>query len=105
FFFRAEDVIRCFHVTGVQTCALPISTSAMVSPAPISSAVLALRSEKICRARLTAAKATETGLEPMAVSVRTCLAVLKVLWNRREIGRASCRAIVELWSVRGAFDK
>src|SRR5690606_39710950 len=25
FFFPAEDGIRAFHVTGVQTCALPIS--------------------------------------------------------------------------------
>src|SRR5690606_39305658 len=25
FFFQAEDGIRYFHVTGVQTCALPIS--------------------------------------------------------------------------------
>src|SRR5690606_40224602 len=36
FFFQAEDGIRDFHVTGVQTCALPIclseaaSTDAMV---------------------------------------------------------------------------
>src|SRR5690606_40111118 len=27
FFFQAEDGIRGFHVTGVQTCALPISGS------------------------------------------------------------------------------
>src|SRR5690625_6772757 len=27
FFFQAEDGIRSGHVTGVQTCALPISTS------------------------------------------------------------------------------
>src|SRR5690606_445010 len=27
FFFQAEDGIRDFHVTGVQTCALPISQS------------------------------------------------------------------------------
>src|SRR5690606_4480168 len=27
FFFQAEDGIRDFHVTGVQTCALPISTN------------------------------------------------------------------------------
>src|SRR5690606_39944993 len=27
FFFQAEDGIRDFHVTGVQTCALPISKS------------------------------------------------------------------------------
>src|SRR5690606_40184020 len=25
-FFQPEDGIRCFHVTGVQTCALPISS-------------------------------------------------------------------------------
>src|SRR5437870_10666624 len=29
FFFQPEDGIRCGHVTGVQTCALPI-----LSPAP-----------------------------------------------------------------------
>src|SRR5690606_2699305 len=29
-FFQAEDGIRGFHVTGVQTCALPISTVAAV---------------------------------------------------------------------------
>src|SRR5690606_40995324 len=27
FFFQAEDGIRDFHVTGVQTCALPISSA------------------------------------------------------------------------------
>src|SRR5690606_40373962 len=27
FFFQAEDGIRDFHVTGVQTCALPIYTA------------------------------------------------------------------------------
>src|SRR5690606_39754422 len=29
FFFQAEDGIRDFHVTGVQTCALPISAVAL----------------------------------------------------------------------------
>src|SRR5690606_40935219 len=29
FFFQAEDGIRDFHVTGVQTCALPIFPQAM----------------------------------------------------------------------------
>src|SRR5690606_41190938 len=29
FFFQAEDGIRDFHVTGVQTCALPISEVAV----------------------------------------------------------------------------
>src|SRR5690606_39734272 len=31
FFFQAEDGIRDFHVTGVQTCALPISTPRMMA--------------------------------------------------------------------------
>src|SRR5690606_16895140 len=39
FFFQAEDGIRDFHVTGVQTCALPISYRALspearVHPSP-----------------------------------------------------------------------
>src|SRR5690606_40396552 len=33
FFFQAEDGIRDFHVTGVQTCALPISPLPQVSRA------------------------------------------------------------------------
>src|SRR5690606_40118727 len=32
FFFQAEDGIRDFHVTGVQTCALPISPDASPQP-------------------------------------------------------------------------
>src|SRR5690606_40315486 len=44
FFFQAEDGIRDFHVTGVQTCALPISytlegpgiqTIARLAPSPM----------------------------------------------------------------------
>src|SRR5690606_10071506 len=34
FFFQAEDGIRDFHVTGVQTCALPILVHAAVPAAP-----------------------------------------------------------------------
>src|SRR5204862_8344460 len=33
FFFQAEDGIRDLYVTGVQTCALPICTSARGRPA------------------------------------------------------------------------
>src|SRR6266511_4753271 len=33
FFFQAEDGIRDFHVTGVQTCALPISSIRAVAVA------------------------------------------------------------------------
>src|SRR5690606_42087866 len=34
FFFQAEDGIRVFHVTGVQTCALPISGAGLGYVAP-----------------------------------------------------------------------
>src|SRR5690606_40842784 len=34
FFFQAEDGIRDFHVTGVQTCALPISHCARTDRPP-----------------------------------------------------------------------
>src|SRR5690606_40220697 len=33
FFFQAEDGIRDFHVTGVQTCALPILTGSCMPTA------------------------------------------------------------------------
>src|SRR5690606_40636183 len=33
-FFQAEDGIRDFHVTGVQTCALPISAQVGFVPRP-----------------------------------------------------------------------
>src|SRR5690606_39374540 len=34
FFFQAEDGIRDFHVTGVQTCALPILESGSIAREP-----------------------------------------------------------------------
>src|SRR5690606_40317365 len=34
FFFQAEDGIRDFHVTGVQTCALPICRGVTLATAP-----------------------------------------------------------------------
>src|SRR5690349_585325 len=35
FFFQAEDGIRDLYVTGVQTCALPISVGATLSAEPV----------------------------------------------------------------------
>src|SRR5690606_39835661 len=36
FFFQAEGGIRDFHVTGVQTCALPISRLAKLLSVPVA---------------------------------------------------------------------
>src|SRR5207302_3007121 len=89
FFFQAEDGIRDFHVTGVQTCALPIclrarpgrTTSASVNGTgrPAGSSQAARQGEK--RAPLT-----------------TALVPAERRWIRRktkQIGRASCRERVE----------
>src|SRR5256885_13121728 len=35
FFFQAEDGIRDYKVTGVQTCALPISTCCPITTGPV----------------------------------------------------------------------
>src|SRR5690606_40678227 len=54
FFFQAEDGIRDFHVTGVQTCALPICTAT----SPRRSRRLSGRSSRSTRrgSRLTGAR-------------------------------------------------
>src|SRR5256885_13007477 len=42
FFFQAEDGIRDYKVTGVQTCALPISTLDPRNPPPMKRLLLAV---------------------------------------------------------------
>ena len=48
FFFQAEDGIRVWSVTGVQTCALPISVAELVSetPTPLSTEPVLETTEK-----------------------------------------------------------
>src|SRR5690606_13652252 len=50
FFFQAEDGIRDFHVTGVQTCALPILPPSSISSLPpdIASQTVELGSRSSC---------------------------------------------------------
>src|SRR5256885_16622724 len=52
FFFQAEDGIRDYKVTGVQTCALPISSLARRRAAPAGSAGGAGRRARRTRAQL-----------------------------------------------------
>src|SRR5436305_10827633 len=73
FFFQAEDGIRDADVTGVQTCALPISTT----HAPVSVAMSIKPSAVIDIATLTGACVVALGF------VRSGLFA--------KIGRASCR--------------
>src|SRR5688500_20181088 len=73
FFFQAEDGIRDYKVTGVQTCALPIS-------------------ERL-RGDLGVVRELEQGLD--AVEVR-------VLGLQHQIGRAACRERREMGGGAGS---
>src|SRR5690606_16797284 len=60
FFFQAEDGIRDFHVTGVQTCALPISLPGDWQGREV---VLGLRPEHLARAADAEADAVAARVE------------------------------------------
>src|SRR5438874_9848650 len=86
FFFQAEDGIRGLYVTGVQTCALPISVppGSRVATTSRPSAASASASSRACvdlPEPSSPSKVTNTaglGYEPLRAIVT-------------EIGRASCR--------------
>src|SRR5690606_39884058 len=80
FFFQAEDGIRDFHVTGVQTCALPILLRCVwnfAAPPPGGRDALHARTRAEGRALLRQGAVTVGAVAASAVAV--------------EIGRASCR--------------
>src|SRR5688500_19283843 len=89
--FQAEDGIRAYKVTGVQTCALPIFSSIVHRP---SSGAHFARVEPIVGASLHCARIALLGL-PIAAPIVAHLAACGLgrwLW---EIGRASCRGRVK----------
>src|SRR5690606_40036885 len=85
FFLHGEDGIRAFHVTEVQTCALPISRRPSLtltrpcarSTTPQSMPGIALRPTKTSR------------IEPGPSAISTIRAVTDAAVGK--IGRASCR--------------
>src|SRR5690625_5578225 len=90
FFFHAEDGIRDGHVTGVQTCALPISAGRI----PCDGRALPHRAR---RAERAAADGPHQRVERELPGRRdACGAPLLAVPAPlpRQIGRASCREIV-----------
>src|SRR5687767_15190865 len=84
FFFQAEDGIRDKLVTGVQTCALPISRSPETRP------------RRRCRTRAEQWRAPtarrRAGARPRPAPCRTASRRRgSTAAREREIGRASCR--------------
>src|SRR2546430_10312544 len=83
FFFQAEDGIRDLTVTGVQTCALPISSPAAQS----AEATQAPETMVLKAAHLF--DSTGTALKDGAIVVVRGDRIVSV--GTAEIGRASCR--------------
>src|SRR5699024_12010972 len=79
FFFQAEDGIRARNVTGVQTCALPISFVAVI-----------LISSNMSEIRITATK-VKVAFQTIPVTSSTS--------EKLKIGRASCREGVQTKSA------
>src|SRR5690606_40075971 len=98
FFFQAEDGIRDFHATGVQTCALPIY---------VRMGECTLAFTEIClQGRLANSLDQTTGdtvvsqhnLEPV-VRGRVVAACDHDAGTGIQIGRASCRERVQRWMM------
>src|SRR3954467_16005887 len=69
FFFQAEDGIRDYRVTGVQTCALPILTAASAAVTPVSPPVRAV--QRPCAGEIGRASCRERGeISVVAVSLK-----------------------------------
>src|SRR2546430_16735295 len=90
FFFQAEDGIRDLTVTGVQTCALPISPP----PSPDGGSRRARRASAAC----------PRVLAPRRVRGRSSRRRARG-HGRREIGRAAWRGRVEISVVAGSLKK
>src|SRR5690606_40630037 len=94
-FFQAEDGIRDFHVTGVQTCALPILLDA-------HQALLKDRSARVSQL-LRLAELSRTGVRDQAAARHYLEEALQLEPGhslaafelaRLQIGRAACRETV-----------
>src|SRR5690606_15746243 len=94
FFFQAEDGIRDFHVTGVQTCALPISRPPR-RRSPCTDATSA-RHRRAC-ARATA-PAHRRGRPPGGVSAPLSRAARSV---HAGAGARAAWANLPVWAVSG----
>src|SRR5690606_40381538 len=105
-FFQAEDGIRDFHVTGVQTCALPISTGQFYRR--FVAVVAGIEHDGLVARPDQRLHGTEDrfggprGDGDLAVGVALHAVDTR---NLGQIGRASCRERVEVWEVAGAVQE
>src|SRR5690606_39673734 len=90
FFFQAEDGIRDFHVTGVQTCALPIlDTEFSHTMSELFETSVAKRFGSVERRGLRGVGTDKTTRMPVDQLARSVVNLNSP--QAIEIGRASCR--------------
>src|SRR5690349_22792279 len=106
FFFQAEDGIRDVYVTGVQTCALPISGSSR-SWGPVSDmdANRDLDPAAGDDVRTLHALGYAQELARRMGAFSSLALSLSIICILSEIGRASCRERVELSRVAGTLQQ
>src|SRR5206468_7248904 len=104
FFFQAKDGIRDLIVTGVQTCALPISSGRFLS----SPRWLRWHDGRPHQYRSGRLRLRRVSRISRHAQVRSTLGRLwtEFFWSRfeHEIGRASCRERVLIWVVVLLFE-
>src|SRR5690606_40684919 len=105
-FFQAEDGIRDFHVTGVQTCALPISrmTEFKFVQQPLRGIVVPLVTPLRDYDTLDVA-GTERLIEHVIAGGVRGIFILGTTGEAPKIGRASCRERVGITGVVSAIWK
>src|SRR5690606_40101447 len=96
FFFQAEDGIRDFHVTGVQTCALPICNRGIAQGMGAHDVVTTQFIHPVAGALQEAQPAKASRHEYQHECDQHC---------GEEIGRASCREREEVSVVAAALKK
>src|SRR5204862_5275322 len=108
FFFQAEDGIRDLYVTGVQTCALPIS---------IPEVAAVLRERIVCNFGNRRLRARgEIANDQISARIFLLLTLARDAFfgrrlgigpfsRSRKIGRASCRERVQIWDVEVAIEE
>src|SRR5690606_40898231 len=103
FFFQAEDGIRDFHVTGVQTCALPIWQQPSAPPTGTDGTTTVAGTPGTwaftCRARSARNEAMRQAVYAALLSKHGEDHV-----RVQEIGRASCRARGQVWEGAGGVE-
>src|SRR5699024_11887626 len=97
FFFQAEDGIRDRNVTGVQTCALPISIGKFQGVIISTPAELNNKFAMSVRSPIGVVGIITPWNFPIAIATWKSFPAIVA-----EIGRASCRERVRVWVVEGA---